>query len=80
MFIEFNIFPNPVVNSISTIKLDLEESWNDYDLTVTSIDGKQLQIQHDVLDEQTIDFSNQVSGMYFVNANNHCVRNLIISE
>lgn len=64
---EFNIFPNPVVNSISTIKLDLEESGNEYDLTVTSIDGKQLQIQHDVLDGQTIDFSNQVSGMYFVN-------------
>lgn len=64
---EFNIFPNPVVNSISIIKLDLEESGNEYDLTVTSIDGKQLQIQHDVLDEQTIDFSNQVSGMYFVN-------------
>lgn len=64
---EFNIFPNPVVNSISIIKLDLEESGNEYDLTVTSISGKQLQIQHDVLDEQTIDFSNQVSGMYFVN-------------
>ena len=64
---EFNIFPNPVVNSISIIKLDLEESGNEYDLTVTSISGKQLQIQHDVLYGQTIDFSNQVSGMYFVN-------------
>ena len=64
---EFDIFPNPVINGISTIKLDLEESGNEYDLTVTSIDGKQLHSLLSIIDGQTIDFSNQVSGMYFIN-------------
>lgn len=64
---EFNVFPNPIVNGISTIKLALKEAGNEYDLTVTSIDGKQLLMLQDILDGQSIDFSNQASGMYFVN-------------
>lgn len=64
---EFNVFPNPVLNGFSTIKLDLEESGNTYDLTINSVDGKQLKTLLNVTDGQTLDFSNQVSGMYFVN-------------
>lgn len=64
---EFNIFPNPVANGISTLKLDLKESGNKYDLTITSVNGKQLQSLQGVLDGQTLDFSNQTAGMYFVN-------------
>ena len=64
---EFNIFPNPVANGISTIKLDLEESGNEYDLTITSVDGKLLQYLRDISDGQTMDFSNKSTGMYFIN-------------
>ena len=64
---EFNVFPNPVINGVSTIKLDLKESGNSYDLTVTSVDGKQLIYLSNVSDGQAMDFSNQLSGMYFIN-------------
>lgn len=64
---EFNMFPNPVENGISTIKLDLEESGNEFDLSITSTNGKHLQSLLSIVNGQTIDFSNQVSGMYFVN-------------
>jgi len=63
----FNLFPNPVVNGMSTINLDLKESKSEYDLTVTSVDGKQLQTLPAIFNGQTIDFSNQATGMYFVN-------------
>lgn len=64
---EFNVFPNPVANGISTIKLDLEESGNEYDLTINSVDGKLLQHLRDISDGQTMDFSNRSTGMYFIN-------------
>jgi len=64
---EFNVFPNPVVNGVSTLKLDLKESGFEYDLTITSLDGKQLDYLNNVTDNQTLDFANQLSGMYFIN-------------
>lgn len=64
---EFNVFPNPVVNGVSTLKLDLKESGFEYDLTIVSLDGKQLDYLNNVTDNQTLDFTNRISGMYFIN-------------
>ena len=64
---EFNIFPNPVVNGITTLKLDLKETNFEYDLSITSLDGKQLDYLLNVTDNQTLDFTNRLSGMYFLN-------------
>ena len=64
---EFNVFPNPVVNGVSTLKLDLKESGFEYDLTIVSLDGKQLDYLNNVTDNQTLDFTNRLSGMYFIN-------------
>lgn len=63
----FGLFPNPVVNGISTIKLDLNETENIYDLSITSVEGKQMQYQRTVSNGQTVDFSKYSVGMYFVN-------------
>ena len=65
--IEFNVFPNPVVNEVSTLKLDLKESGFEYDLTITSLDGRQLDYLYNVTDNQNIDFTNRSAGMYFIN-------------
>lgn len=64
---EFNVFPNPVVNGVSTLKLDLKESGYEYDLSINSLDGKQLDYLLNVTDNQTLDFTNRLSGMYFIN-------------
>ncbi len=64
---EFSVFPNPIVNGVSSIKLDIEETANKYDLSIWSIEGRQLDYIHNVVDKQNIDLSNQPSGMYFIN-------------
>jgi len=64
---EFNISPNPVENGFSTLTLDLKESNYKLDLSITSLDGKQLDYLYNVTDNQTLDFTNQLSGMYFIN-------------
>jgi hypothetical protein len=64
---EFGIYPNPITDGFSTIKLELQEAGAEYDLSVTSIDGKQLQYLQNVSNNQNLNFSNQSSGMYFVN-------------
>ena len=64
---EFNMFPNPITNGVSTIILDLNESGYEYDLSITSLDGKQLNYLFNVTDKQTLDFTNHITGMYFVN-------------
>jgi len=64
---EFNVFPNPVVNGVSTLKLDLKESGYEYNLSINSLDGKQLDYLLNVTDNQTLDFTNRLSGMYFIN-------------
>ena len=64
---EFNVFPNPIVNGFSRLKLDLNESGIVYNLSIASLDGKQLDYVSNVTNNQTLDFTNQLSGMYFVN-------------
>ena len=64
---EFNVFPNPVVNGVSTIKLNTEESGNKYNLSITSVDGKLLEYVYNITDNQKLDFSDKSSGMYIIN-------------
>lgn len=63
----FNIFPNPVIHGVSMLKLDLSESNCAYDLSITTLDGKSLKYFRNVTDKQTIDFTDQLSGIYFIN-------------
>lgn len=64
---EFDVFPNPVTQGFSILKLDLKESGNKYDLSITSVDGKQLDYMQNIADNQIINFADQLSGMYLVN-------------
>jgi hypothetical protein len=63
----FNLFPNPVTNGISTIELDVDTPSNSYDLSVNTLDGKQVFSLQQIYDGQKVDFTNQVSGIYFIN-------------
>ena len=64
---KFYVFPNPVSNGFSTLKLDIKDSSNNYDLSITSLDGKQWDYLYNVKDDQTLDFTNKSSGMYLLN-------------
>lgn len=63
----FDLFPNPITNSISTVKLELNESGYAYDISLTSVDGRQLDYHYNVTDNYNLDFTDQQPGMYFVN-------------
>lgn len=63
--IEFSIFPNPVTGGKSTILLD--STGSDYNLSITSSEGKQMVYETKISNGQTLDFSEYMPGMYFVN-------------
>jgi len=64
---EFNVFPNPVIDGITTMQLDLQEVGHTYDLSITTINGKQAAYLTNVSDNMKLDLFNQPSGMYLVN-------------
>lgn len=64
---KFNLFPNPIENGFTTLILELKDSNYKYDLSITSLDGKQLDYLYNVIDNQTVEFTNQLPGMYFIN-------------
>ncbi len=61
----FNLYPNPIVNGITTISLDLKSTIL-YNLVITSSEGKQFPVIRHVKNNQTIDFSNFPSGLYYI--------------
>lgn len=64
---DFEIYPNPVVDGTTQIKLDTGLSQSSYDISLTSVDGKQLLYLRDIKNQQNIDLSNMVPGLYFFN-------------
>tara|TARA_Y100000385_G_scaffold168422_1_gene174412 strand:+ start:2830 stop:4002 length:1173 start_codon:yes stop_codon:yes gene_type:complete len=71
------IYPNPVTDGFINIELS-----HNNPIEIRSLDGKLMWKSPDYFNgtKITVQTLNWASGMYFVNANNHCVRNLIISE
>ena len=63
----FSSFPNPIQNGITTLVLELKEKGFDYDLCITSMNGKELQYLKSVQDGQKISLVNYSSGVYFMN-------------
>lgn len=63
----FSVYPNPIQNGQTTISLDVSDFGNNYDLSITSVDGKQMQYLNAINDGQSIDLINYNSGIYFVN-------------
>lgn len=62
----FHVFPNPVTNYTTTINLQLENHASQYDLTISTIDGKEIQYITDIKDNQKVSFINQNAGIYFL--------------
>lgn len=63
----FTINPNPVVDEMATISLDVNSRNESFDMIITSIEGKTMQRLENVVDAQRIDFSGYASGVYFAN-------------
>ena len=63
---QFEIYPNPITDGLTTLKLDSKASGS-YDVSIISLDGKQVNYLSAVSTGQTIDFSAQAPGIYFMN-------------
>ncbi len=63
----FKTFPNPVVNGSTRIELDVTHDIYSYDLSITSMDGRQLQYLKAISNGQQIDLNEYASGMYLIN-------------
>ena len=63
----FSTYPNPVTSGITTIKLEIDQDQFDYDVSITSVNGKQLQYLKSVNNGQQINTSALSSGVYFIN-------------
>ena len=63
----FGVYPNPVVANETRVKLDIANKLNNYNIQITSVEGKLVQNIISVNDGQTINLDNYAPGMYFVN-------------
>ncbi len=63
----FRTFPNPVTNGMTTIELGVDNNTFKYDLSITSMDGKQLQYVKSITNGLQVNVSNYASGMYLMN-------------
>lgn len=63
----FDVFPNPAGAGQTTIKLQLNDNGNNYDLAINSVLGRQILYQEAINDGTIIDLTNLTSGIYFVN-------------
>ncbi len=64
---EFKVFPNPIVNGVTNIQLDVKDPAKNYDLSIMGVDGKQLQYVNNISDNQQVDFSEILAGVYYIN-------------
>ena len=64
---DFGLFPNPVFEGISTIRLELKDSGNTYDVSISTVEGRQTKYHSKVANGQVVDFSDHAPGIYLVN-------------
>ena len=63
----FNLIPNLVSNGSTRISLDIVHHSFNYDVSITSVDGQQLQYLNSIVNDQIIDLYDYTSGIYLVN-------------
>jgi hypothetical protein len=63
----FKTFPNPTTNGSFTVKYDVSNNSKNYDLSITSIDGRSLSYVKEISSGQQINISNLSAGLYFAN-------------
>jgi len=64
--LDFNIYPNPVEDKQITVRLDQIDSGFSYDLSITSVEGKQMHFLRSITNGHLINLDNYASGLYFV--------------